>query len=69
VHSGPMADSEGEFSDWKPTKAENPAFKCRECSSDDVHYRAWDSSDGAYEDYQYHCHGCGRRWWVEGDDG
>ena len=59
----------GEFRDeWKPTKAENPEFRDRTCGSDDVWYRTWDSADGAWTDYQYHCRACGRKWWVEGSD-
>jgi DNA-directed RNA polymerase subunit M/transcription elongation factor TFIIS len=68
MHSAPMADSEGDFGLWKPTKDDNPAFKCRKCGSRDVVYRVWDSSCGGYEDYQYHCRGCQRKWWVEGSD-
>lgn len=68
MHSKPMADSEGTFDGWKPTAAENPDYSCRKCSSRDVYYRTWDSSDGAYTDYQYHCRGCDRKWWVEGAD-
>ena len=61
--------SDGEYTDdWKPTKAENPDFKCRKCGSDDIWYREWESSDGAHEDVQYECCGCGRKWWVEGSD-
>jgi transposase-like protein len=54
--------------DWKPTKAENPDFKCNRCQSDAVEYREWESSDGAHEDFHYRCNGCGRSWWVEGAD-
>ena len=69
MHDKPMAESEGTFrADWKPTRAENPDFKCRECGSDDVHYRIWESSCGGYEDVKYRCRGCGRTWWVEGAD-
>ena len=55
-------------SDWKPTKAENPNFTCRKCGSDEIEYREWESSDGAYDDYHYRCNSCGRDWWVEGAD-
>lgn len=68
MHTREMADSEGDFSDWKPTVAENPDFKCRKCGSHDVVYRAWDSICGSWTDYQYHCKGCGRGWWCEGAD-
>lgn len=55
-------------SDWKATKDTNPEFKCRECGSNDIVFREWESSCGGYEDYQYHCRGCDRKWWVEGAD-
>jgi DNA-directed RNA polymerase subunit M/transcription elongation factor TFIIS len=55
-------------SPWKPTKAVNPDFKCRECGSYEVEYSEWESSDGAYEDLHYRCLNCKRDWWVEGAD-
>ncbi len=64
-----MAENEGTSGDWKPTKPEvSSTFRCRQCGSDDVYYRVWESDCGGYEDYQYHCHGCGRKWWVESAD-
>ena len=67
MHTGPVP---GEYAgdDWKPTKPENPAFKCRKCGSDDVWYRVWESSCGGYEDVHYECRSCKREWWVEGPD-
>lgn len=53
---------------WKPTKASNPNFKCRQCQSDDILFDLLESSDGAYDDYHYHCFGCDRDWWVESSD-
>jgi hypothetical protein len=35
VHTQPMADSLGDFGEWKPTAPENPNFKCR-CGSNDI---------------------------------
>lgn len=32
-----------------------------------VQYRSWESSDGAYEDYQYRCDN-GHTWWIDGID-
>lgn len=59
----------GQFTEtWKPTKPENPAFKCRQCQSDDVWYRVWESSCGGFEDLQYECRSCKRKWWVESAD-
>lgn len=58
----------GYVTDWKPTKAENPNFKCCQCASDEIEYREWESSDGAHDDLHYRCNGCGRQWWVEGAD-
>jgi hypothetical protein len=60
MHTGPVP---GDFKDgWKPTKAENPVFKCRQCGSDDVWYRMWESSCGGYDDLNYECRGCKRSW-------
>lgn len=42
-------------------------FYCQ-CGSAKVKYRLWESSDGAHEDYNYHCDNCNRNWWVEGSD-
>jgi hypothetical protein len=41
---------------------------CRKCDSTNVVYRIWESSDGAYEDINYHCLDCGYGWWVDGSD-
>lgn len=66
MHTGPVP---GEYKDdWKPTKVDNPDFKCRKCGSDDIWYRNWESSDGAYDDVKYECRGCKRVWWVESSD-
>lgn len=54
--------------DWKPTKAENPDFVCRECESSEVEYREWESSDGAHDDVHYRCNHCHHDWWIEGPD-
>jgi transposase-like protein len=54
--------------DWKPVKLERPDRLCKECNSDNVWYRLWESSDGGHEDVHYHCRGCNRNWWVEGTD-
>lgn len=58
----------GYVTDWKPTKPEAPTFVCRDCGSDDVWYRDWESSDGAHDDLHYQCRSCDRSWWVEGPD-
>jgi DNA-directed RNA polymerase subunit M/transcription elongation factor TFIIS len=68
MHTQPMSETEGDFADWKPTEPENHDFKCCDCDSDEVYYRIWESDCGGYEDVQYHCRGCGRKWWVEGPD-
>ncbi len=68
--SKPMSDAEGTFDESKPTKAENPDFRCRECGSDDFWYQTWDSNDGDYTDLRYYCRGwyycrgCDRVWWI-----
>jgi DNA-directed RNA polymerase subunit M/transcription elongation factor TFIIS len=58
-----MSDEEAR---WKPTKADNPTFVCRKCHSADVWYRSCLCRD--YDDTEYHCRTCQRRWWVEGAD-
>lgn len=55
-------------SDWKPTKLENPDFKCSKCNSNEVQYSIYESSDGAHEDIHYRCNNCNRDWWIEGPD-
>jgi hypothetical protein len=62
MHTAPMPDSAGDFKDWK----ESPT-KHHSCGGA-VLYRTWESSCGGYEDVQYHCEKCGKRWWVEGPD-
>lgn len=57
-----------EYKGMKPTKTENPNFRCRQCKSDDVFYRIVESFCGGYEDVNYHCRSCGRDWWVESSD-
>ncbi len=43
-------------------------FKCQACGSQEIEHRVWESSCGGFEDFQYHCLGCDRRWWVDGID-
>lgn len=50
---------------WKPTKPENPDFKCRSCGSNNIYYRA---EDDIYDDIEYECADCKKHWWVEGSD-
>lgn len=50
---------------WKPTLPEAPDYCCRQCGSQDILYRDQDDIHG---DIEYHCQGCGRRWWFEGAD-
>lgn len=54
--------------DWKPTAATNPKFKCPKCGSQDVFFRDWESSDGAHDDTHYECRGCNHTWWIEDSD-
>lgn len=59
------ADDEGEFAGWS---APEPR-QCPGCKAEvPVRYRSWESSDGAYEDYQYRCEPAGHVWWVDGID-
>jgi len=67
-----FADSEGNFQSWQDHPATCTKMVDREgvhttCGAI-VHYRAWESSDGAYVDYQYRCE-AGHTWWIDGDDG
>jgi DNA-directed RNA polymerase subunit M/transcription elongation factor TFIIS len=52
--------------EWRATKEETPNFVCRKCKSDNVWYRMCSCED--YEDIEYNCRSCGRRWWFEGSD-
>lgn len=62
MHSGPVP---GDY----VGKPQPVVERCRRCKrTDTVTEQCWESSDGAYEDYEYHCTACGHRWWVEGAD-
>ena len=66
THTGPVP---GKYTtEWKLVIEEDAAFRCGYCASPTVEYREWESDDGAYEDKQYRCNACGRKWWVEGAD-
>lgn len=67
THTGPMPDSAGTFEQWK-TVPEDANFACRKCGSHAIKFRIWESNCGGWEDYNYHCDGCGREWWVDGAD-
>lgn len=55
MHTAPMADSQGEFAEFKT----QPDVPCRKCGVHAVSMREWESSCGGWEDYQYKCHHCG----------
>ena len=63
MHAAPMADSEGDFGDYKPYSG-----ACRKCQGPNVRFRIWESSCGGYEDYNYRCFDCKHEWWVDGID-
>lgn len=65
MHTQPMPESAGDFSDEKKTDR-----VCPKCHEMNVTVKTWESSCGGYEDYKYSCHtaGCGHSWWVEGID-
>ena len=65
MHTGTMADSEGDFKGWKPVVM--AGYVCPKCSGP-LKYRDWESSCGGYEDQQIKCTACGHSWWVEGAD-
>jgi len=52
------------YSDWEDCEETT----CRKCKSTNVEYRIWESSDGAFEDYNYRCKDCHTTWWVDGID-
>lgn len=58
----------GYYGGWKPTKTENPNYKCRKCKSDDVDYQKWESSCGGFDDIHYRCKECKAEWWFESSD-
>jgi predicted SprT family Zn-dependent metalloprotease len=62
MHTGPVP---GEYtSEWKAT---GYSFKCK-CGSTNVVWRAWESHCGGYDDVQYKCLDCNKKWWVESSD-
>lgn len=58
THSAPMADSQGEFAEFKG----EPAIACRKCGVHAVSEREWDSSCGGWTDYQYRCAARAKGW-------
>lgn len=53
-------------SEWKPTLS---VFHCCAfCDSNQIEYREWESSDGAYDDIHYKCLTCKKEWWSESAD-
>ncbi len=74
MHAREMHESEGESTEWQHATLDRPdgtkdPWPCRICGGLEVYYRVWESHDGAYEDVNYHCRSCGRKWWCESDDG
>lgn len=61
-------DSEGTFGGWQdhPEPCERRDEDGAPCGAR-VRYRVWESSDGAYEDYQYRCE-AGHIRWIDGID-
>ena len=64
MHSQPMSEDQGKFGGWQPDPRACPACK----TSEQVYYRLWESNDGGFEDYKYHCRACGKVWWIDGID-
>lgn len=50
--------------EWK----HEPDMVCRRCHKHTVYARLWESSDGAFEDWQFKCQACGWTKWQEGPD-
>jgi hypothetical protein len=64
-------DSEGDFGQWQdyPQACNRPiliGIANKLCGAK-VQVRSWESSDGAYTDYQYRCAN-GHTWWIDGID-
>lgn len=64
MHTKPMAESEGNFSDMKPCEGK----KCPKCGKEEIFYKVWESSCGGHEDYKFTCRACGHSWWIDGID-
>ena len=57
---------ERQMQEWKPSRYEwSPKRHKVGCNKSDVRYHVWDSNDGAYTDYEYHCFA---GWWIDGSD-
>lgn len=70
MHGQPVDDeNDGEFSEWQHAVTHKGPWTCIRCGAATIYFRVWESHDGGHQDIQYHCRSCGRRWWVEGDDG
>ncbi len=67
-----FADSEGAFGLWqvhpRPCPQSSDGRPDGQPCGASVNARRWESSDGAYEDWQYRC-AQGHTWWIDGDDG
>jgi hypothetical protein len=63
THTRQYHDDEGKFNEAK--LVESPC-RIKDCQAA-VWVSAWESSDGAYEDYQFKCE-AGHTWWVDGID-
>lgn len=63
MHTGPVHESDGDFSGPMPTECH-----CRKCDAPLVSVQLWESKCGGYEDYKYTCAACGHVWWIEGID-
>ena len=56
-------DTTEKIDDWKPTST-----TCPKCNASGAMVRVVESSDGAYEDYNYRCWKCNHDWWIDGID-
>jgi hypothetical protein len=64
MHTKPMSESEGSFSDKKIVEC-----YCIRCKKKTPHYKMlWKSHCGGYEDEKYICTECKYQIWVEGPD-
>jgi hypothetical protein len=63
MHTGPMAESEGDLS-----KAHKSPRPCRKCKRFNVSVQTWESHCGGYEDLKFTCLDCKAVWWIDGID-
>lgn len=67
THTGPMHESQGEFTPEAGTSLRTCLGQCGVRPTPHT-CQSWDSSCGGYTDYKYTCTVCGGSHWVDGID-